>query len=59
MDMDISPFRPHRPIQPGSIRDPKSDIPLKSVVKYVAFYLARFILMLVILYVVEIVGIGV
>lgn len=51
----LSP-RGRRPPRPGSIRDQKSNIPLKSVLKHLAFFFGLFILMLIILYVVEMAG---
>lgn len=51
----LSP-RGHRPIRPGSNRDPKSNIPLKSVLKYLAVFFALFIIMLLVIRILEMAG---
>ena len=43
----------HRPIRSGSNRDPKSNIPLKSVLKYLAVSFALFSVMLLIIHILE------
>ena len=43
----------YRPPRPGSIRDPKSNIPLKSVLKYLAVSFALFSVMLLIIHILE------
>ena len=45
--------RGYRPPRSGSIRDPKSNIPLKSVLKYLAVFLALFSAMLLVIHILE------